>query len=174
MQTGESWNAPIIPKAYGALNLDAVSHDLPHLEQFVIFSSVVSSTGNEGEGVQHHALLLHATYPGILLHAHGIRHSRLPCTLRLMVQMMIRAMCAHATGQGNYGYANSVCDMLCMSRRAAGLPALAIAWGPVDHVGYVAEILKVPPLFMLPLCSTCSARRHTGLQMSARWKPRYE
>jgi hypothetical protein len=46
-------------------------------------------------------------------------------------------------GQGNYGYANSVCDMLCMSRRAAGLPALAIAWGPVDHVGYVAEILKV-------------------------------
>lgn len=47
-------------------------------------------------------------------------------------------------GQGNYGYANSVCDMLCMSRRAAGLPALALAWGPVDHVGYVAEILKVP------------------------------
>ncbi len=49
MQTGESWNAPIIPKAYGALNLDKVSKDLPHLEQFVIFSSVVSSTGNEGE-----------------------------------------------------------------------------------------------------------------------------
>ncbi|EIE23140.1 hypothetical protein COCSUDRAFT_47508 [Coccomyxa subellipsoidea C-169] len=91
-QTGESWNAPIIPKAYGALNLDKVSQKLPHLEQFVIFSSVVSSTGNEG--------------------------------------------------QGNYGYANSVCDMLCMSRRAAGLPALALAWGPVDHVGYVAEILK--------------------------------
>ena len=51
-----------------------------------------------------------------------------------------RTCCA---GQGNYGYANSVCDMLCMSRRAAGKPALAIAWGPVDHVGYVAEILKV-------------------------------
>ena len=49
MQTGESWNAPIIPKAYGALNLDALSDSLPHLEQFVIFSSVVSSTGNEGE-----------------------------------------------------------------------------------------------------------------------------
>ena len=49
MQTGESWNAPIIPKAYGALNLDALSDGLPHLEQFVIFSSVVSSTGNEGE-----------------------------------------------------------------------------------------------------------------------------
>ncbi len=49
MQTGESWNAPIIPKAYGALNLDALSDSLPNLEQFVIFSSVVSSTGNEGK-----------------------------------------------------------------------------------------------------------------------------
>jgi fatty acid synthase len=37
-----------VPKAFGALNLDAVSHKLPQLEQFVIFSSVVSSTGNEG------------------------------------------------------------------------------------------------------------------------------
>ena len=53
-------------------------------------------------------------------------------------------MCGkRSAGQGNYGYANSVCDMLCMSRRAAGKPALALAWGPVDHVGYVAEILKV-------------------------------
>ena len=51
VQTGESWNAPIIPKAYGALNLDALSDSLPHLEQFVIFSSVVSSTGNEGESM---------------------------------------------------------------------------------------------------------------------------
>jgi fatty acid synthase len=54
-----------------------------------------------------------------------------------------------SAGQGNYGYANSVCDMLCMSRRAAGKPALAIAWGPVDHVGYVAEILKVCSLSLL-------------------------
>ena len=54
-------------------------------------------------------------------------------------------------GQGNYGYANSVCDMLCMSRRAAGKPALAIAWGPVDHVGYVAEILKVHVILQLRL-----------------------
>ncbi|EIE22203.1 ketoacyl-synt-domain-containing protein [Coccomyxa subellipsoidea C-169] len=91
-QTGESWNLAVIPKAHGAVNLDSVSRSLPHLEHFVIFTSVVSSIGNEG--------------------------------------------------QGNYGYANSACDMLCMSRRAAGLPALALAWGPVDHVGYVAETLK--------------------------------
>jgi hypothetical protein len=47
-QTGESWNAPIIPKAVGALNLDKVSQSLTHLEHFVIFSSIVSSVGNEG------------------------------------------------------------------------------------------------------------------------------
>ena len=44
--------------------------------------------------------------------------------------------------------------MLCMSRRAAGKPALAIAWGPVDHVGYVAEILKV--CILLPHCLQCA------------------
>ena len=44
----------MVPKAHGALNLDAVSHSLPHLEQFVIFSSVVSSTGNEGAPKETH------------------------------------------------------------------------------------------------------------------------
>ena len=56
VQNGESRNAPIIPKAYGALNLGALSDSLPHLEQFVIFSSVVSSTGNEGEPVENSPL----------------------------------------------------------------------------------------------------------------------
>ena len=65
-----------------------------------------------------------------------------------MPSELLSCCASFVAGQGNYGYANSVCDMLCMSRRAAGLPALAIAWGPVDHVGYVAEILKV---FALPL-----------------------
>ena len=43
----------------------------------------------------------------------------------------------------------TACATCCACRRrAAGLPALAIAWGPVDHVGYVAEILKVHPLLL--------------------------
>ena len=50
-----AWNAAVVPKAHGALNLDAVSATrLPHLEQFVIFSSVVSSTGNEGAPKETH------------------------------------------------------------------------------------------------------------------------
>jgi fatty acid synthase len=36
------------PKAHGALNLDAATQGLPHLEHFVLFSSAVSSIGNEG------------------------------------------------------------------------------------------------------------------------------
>ena len=108
------------------------------------------------------------------------------CRLSVSVMRVPAGVCCHAlltqcggspcAGQGNYGYANSVCDMLCMSRRAAGLPALAIAWGPVDHVGYVAEILKVPWPFlhtyypphttrplchMLPTCIPCQAAHPT-------------
>ena len=47
-QTGKGWNACIVPKAMGALNLDTASRQLQHLEHFVMFSSVVVSTGNEG------------------------------------------------------------------------------------------------------------------------------
>ena len=54
-----------------------------------------------------------------------------------------KMFCNGRAGQTAYAYANSVCEMLCLSRRAAGLPAQAIGWGPVDNVGYVAENLKV-------------------------------
>jgi hypothetical protein len=48
MQTGESWNACVVPKAIGAYNMDRVSRSLPHLEHFVTWSSIVSHSGNEG------------------------------------------------------------------------------------------------------------------------------
>ena len=51
---------------------------------------------------------------------------------------------AHAcAGQAPYGYANSVCDAVCVDRRARGLPGLSMQWGPVANVGYVAETMKV-------------------------------
>ena len=46
-------------------------------------------------------------------------------------------------GQANYGYANAAVDMLALCRKEAGLPALAIQWGPIADVGFVAEIMKV-------------------------------
>ena len=49
LQTGEGWNAGVYPKAIGGQNLDAASRALPHLEHFVMFSSIVASAGNEGQ-----------------------------------------------------------------------------------------------------------------------------
>ncbi|XP_049519265.1 fatty acid synthase-like isoform X6 [Dermacentor silvarum] len=43
--------------------------------------------------------------------------------------------CRGNIGQSNYGYANSAMERICERRAAAGLPALAIQWGPIDDVG---------------------------------------
>ena len=47
-QDGASWNKAIKPKAWGAWHLHELSLRLPHCEQFVMFSSIVSSIGHQG------------------------------------------------------------------------------------------------------------------------------
>src|SRR6185437_5057128 len=42
-------------------------------------------------------------------------------------------------GQSNYGFANSVCEHICESRRRDGLHGLAIQWGPIGDVGVIAD-----------------------------------
>jgi acyl transferase domain-containing protein/NADPH:quinone reductase-like Zn-dependent oxidoreductase/acyl carrier protein len=44
-----------------------------------------------------------------------------------------------APGQGSYVAANMAIEGLAAARHAAGLPALAVAWGPIGDVGYLAR-----------------------------------
>jgi phthiocerol/phenolphthiocerol synthesis type-I polyketide synthase C len=44
-----------------------------------------------------------------------------------------------APGQGVYVAANLALETLARRRQAEGLPALTIAWGPIDDAGYLAE-----------------------------------
>ncbi|CAL8464659.1 g4194 [Coccomyxa elongata] len=46
---GESWNRAIKPKAVGAWNLHELSQPVQSLEHFIVFSSVVSSIGHQGQ-----------------------------------------------------------------------------------------------------------------------------
>ncbi|KAK9904717.1 hypothetical protein WJX75_001194 [Coccomyxa subellipsoidea] len=46
---GESWNRAIKPKALGAWNLHELSTPVKSLEHFIVFSSVVSSIGHQGQ-----------------------------------------------------------------------------------------------------------------------------
>jgi acyl carrier protein len=43
-----------------------------------------------------------------------------------------------APGQGAYVAANMAAEALVRQRRAAGRPALAVAWGPIEDAGYLA------------------------------------
>lgn len=45
------------------------------------------------------------------------------------------------SGQTNYGFANSVMERTCETRRKDNLPGLAIQWGAIGDVGVVAESL---------------------------------
>jgi phthiocerol/phenolphthiocerol synthesis type-I polyketide synthase C len=42
-------------------------------------------------------------------------------------------------GQANYVAANSYLEALAEARRARGLPALCVAWGPIDDAGYLSR-----------------------------------
>lgn len=44
--------------------------------------------------------------------------------------------------QTNYGMANSIMERICEKRRAENLPALAIQWGVIGDVGYVADLAE--------------------------------
>ena len=54
-------------------------------------------------------------------------------------------------GQTNYSYGNYCMEQICRERREQELHGLAICWGPIDNIGYLAqEKIKINALMFLP------------------------
>ncbi|CAG2109997.1 unnamed protein product, partial [Medioppia subpectinata] len=64
-------------------------------------------------------------------------------------------------GQSNYGFTNSAMERLCERRRRDGCPALAVQWGLVGDVGYVADNITADDYV---LGATRSQRMYSCLQ----------
>jgi phthiocerol/phenolphthiocerol synthesis type-I polyketide synthase C len=54
-------------------------------------------------------------------------------------------------GQGNYVAANAAIEALAENRHAEGLPALAVQWGPIGDVGYLAREHQVSDMLVKQL-----------------------
>ena len=61
------------------------------------------------------------------------------CSLDHFVLFSTLSSILGTPGQGNYAAANTFLDSLAQYRHSIGLPALAINWGPIADVGYIAR-----------------------------------
>src|SRR5207249_3510671 len=63
------------------------------------------------------------------------------CSPQLQQFVMFSSIACHvgSNGQTNYAYANASMEDLCRQRANQHLPALSIAWGPIDDVGFLAD-----------------------------------
>jgi phthiocerol/phenolphthiocerol synthesis type-I polyketide synthase C len=64
-----------------------------------------------------------------------------------------------APGQGSYVAANMALEAIARRRMAEGLPALAVAWGPIGDVGYLARQDAARDALMRRLATTPMAAR---------------
>jgi acyl transferase domain-containing protein/acyl carrier protein len=70
-------------------------------------------------------------------HLHELAHRR---ALDFFVMFSSASALIGTPGQGNYAAANAFLDALAHARRAAGLPATSINWGPWGELGMAAEL----------------------------------
>lgn len=81
----------------------------------------------------------HAVLAPKVAGAWALHTQTLDLPLDFFVSFSSVASFAGSPGQGNYSAANAFLDALAQDRRAAGLPALSINWGPWTEVGLAAQ-----------------------------------
>jgi NAD(P)-dependent dehydrogenase (short-subunit alcohol dehydrogenase family)/acyl carrier protein len=102
----------------------------------VVHAAAVIEDGLAAEiDAEHVAPILHAKLGGALALDRLTRDD--PIELFLLFSSATTLL--GAPGQGAYVAANAAVEALARRRRAEGLPALAIAWGPIADAGYLAE-----------------------------------
>ena len=74
-----------------------------------------------------------------------------------------------APGQASYVAANAALEGLARRRRAAGKPALAVAWGPIADTGYLAENGKTSETLARRLAATPISAKEALNTLPALW-----
>lgn len=132
----EVWSADAADRDALAAVLERLSRELPPLDGVVHLAGVRDDgvlTGLDADRVRS------VLAPKL----HGARHlhdltAHLP--LRFFVLFSSAAGVVGLPGQAAYGAANAYLDVLAEARTAAGLPALALAWGPWADTGMVRQL----------------------------------
>ena len=75
-------------------------------------------------------------------------------------------------GQGNYAAANAFLDSLAEHRRALGLTAISIAWGPWAHAGGMVDRLEDAQAARIARMGLRRSLRSSGLELFDAASPR--
>ena len=121
-----------------ARTLQLIAETLPPLR------GVLHAAGVNDDGVlmQQNWPRMEAVLAPKVAGAWALHQQTLPLPLDFFVLFSSAAALFGTAGQGAYAAANAFLDALATERRAAGLPALSVAWGPWDGLGMTARLTE--------------------------------